>query len=451
MSREVTPMATDIAANAARAARWELSTLSATLIGAGSELPVAGGIRPYVHLDHAASAPALGAVRRAVDRMLPLCGAGPGSGFKSELSSELYRLCQHAVTDFVGADREHDAVVFGRSTSDLVDFAARRIPFEGNDVVMVTGLEHESNELPWRRAARVVRVEPDAQGFLSEDAVEAGFRRYRGRVRLLAVTGASNVTGTMPDTSALADLSHRHGARIFVDAAQLAGHRRIRRGAGDRKLDFIALSGQKLYAPFGSSALVYPRELGERSDHELGEDVMTRHLVGVMALAQACRVLAGSVLEAVAERERALTKLLLAGLSRIPRVTSYGSSDLELGRDRVGIVPFNVLGVRHETVAEALSMRFGIGVASGSFGARALVTRLLGYPELSFLRPTGGLEGPGMVRVSLGLSNDESDVQRLCEAVSDIADDPARARVGEAERLQRKCDIEAFSRDLFEP
>jgi selenocysteine lyase/cysteine desulfurase len=450
MSREVRPTATDIAANAARAARWELSALSVTVTGAGSELPVVGGVQPYVHLEHAAGTPALAAVRRAVDRMLPFYGAGPGHGFKSELSSELYRRCQNAVTDFVGADRESDAVVFGPNTSDLVDWAARRIPFEGNDIVMVTGLEHESNELPWRRAARVVRVEPDAHGFLSEDAVEAGFRRYRGRVRLLAVTGASNVTGMMPDTSALADLSHRHGAKIFVDAAQLAGHRRIRTGWGDRKLDFVSLSGAKLYAPFGTSALVCPREIADRSEDELGEETSRSRFVGAIALAQACRVLAGSALDAVAERERALTRLLLAGLRRIKGVTLYGSSDFELGRDRVGIVPFNVLGLRHETVAEVLSMRFGIGVGSGSFGARPLVTRLLGYPELSFSRPTDGLEAPGMVRVSLGLSNDERDVEALCAAVSEIAEDPERARVGEAERLQRRSDIEAFSRDLFE-
>ncbi len=451
MSREVRPAATDIAANAARAARWELSALAATLAGAGSELPVTGGMKRYIHLDHAAGAPPLAAVRRAVERTLPLYGAVAGNGFRSELARELYRACRDTVIDFVGADRERHAVIFGRSTSQLVDGAARSVPFDGNDIVMVTGLEHESNELPWRRVARVARIEPDAQGFLSEDAIEAGFRRYRGRVRVLAVTGASNVTGTIPDTSALADLAHRHGAKIFVDAAQLAPRRRVRTGTGDRELDFIALSGQKLYAPFGASALVCPRELRDGSELEVGVEAGKPDLLGAIAMAQACRVLAGSVMDAVAERERSLTRLLLAGLRRIPQVTVYGSSDLELGRDRIGIVPFNVLGVRHETVAEALSMRFGIGVGCGSFGAPSLVTRLLGYPELSLARPAERLDGRGVVRVSLGLSNDERDVEALCNAVADIADAPERARVGPTERLQRESDIEAFSRDLFEP
>ncbi len=244
----------------------------------------------------------------------------------------------------------------------------------------------------WFASSRTRRV------FLSEDAVEAGLRRWRGRVKLLAVSGASNVTRTMPDTGALADLAHRHGAMIFVDAAQLAGHRRLRMGAGERKLDFVVFSGHKMYAPFGSGALVGPRGALERRPSLLAG---TPNLLGAVALARACRSLGGTVMQAVTERERSLTRLLLAGLRRISGVTLYGAPISSAAAIAVGVVPFNVLGAPHHVVAESLSVRFGIGVGSGSFGAQPLVTRLLGCPELSFVDPVSeSVEGPGMVRAS---------------------------------------------------
>ncbi len=105
----------DVGANAARAARWELGAFSATLIDAASELPVTEGVRRYVHLDNAATAPALAAVKRAVERVLPFHAAiHRGAGFKNEISTELYQRCRSEVAAFIGGDRRRTGSSSGR-------------------------------------------------------------------------------------------------------------------------------------------------------------------------------------------------------------------------------------------------------------------------------------------------------------------------------------------------
>jgi selenocysteine lyase/cysteine desulfurase len=295
------------------------------------------------------------------------------------------------------------------------------------------------------------------------------------------VTGASNVTGYLPDIGLLADLAHRYGAKIFVDAAQLVAHRPLRLIAGERELDFVAFSGHKMYAPFGSGALVGARESFEQKapfasgggtvslvtaqeQWWLGaphrQEAGTPNLLGAVALARACRALTMLDLEVVAERERALTRRALRGLSAIPGVTLYGAPDPDLRRDRVGIVPFNLRGVEHGELAEALALDHGIGVRSGCFCAQPLVARLLGRPELSnldyaalagSLRERPDARMPGMVRVSLGLCTSEKDIDSLCRALAEIAADPRPSRGRDERRRQRKRDIARMVTSVFAP
>lgn len=454
----------------------------ASLPVSANRAPLCESAPGYINLDYAATTPALSVVKRAVAAVLPYYGAvHRGSGFKSEVSTELYQRSRKEVLEFLGADATRHVVVFGRNTTDLINVLAHSMAFEADDVVIVTGLEHHSNDLPWRRVAQVARVEADACGGLSEDAVEACLKHYRGRVKLLAVTGASNVTGYLPDIGLLADLAHRYGAKIFVDAAQLVGHRPLRMAAGQRELDFVAFSGHKMYAPFGSGALVGARECFERNaPFALGGGIVslvtaddqwwlgaphrqeagTPNLLGAVALARACRELTSLGMESVAERERALTRRALRGLAKIPGITLYGSPDLDVRRDRVGIVPFNLRGVEHAAVAEALALDHGISVRSGCFCAQPLVARLLGRPELKregsaalaarlLIDRESLLGAPGMVRASFGLCTSEADVDGLCRAVAEIAEHPQPSRARDERRTQRKLDVKRKVADVF--
>ena len=150
-----------------------------------------------------------------------------GTGAKSRFSTASYEQARELVGAFVGADPEQDTVVFGRHTTDAINLLAGSIHLGPDDVVLTTMLEHHSNDLPWRARTRVVHVRALPDGSLDLDDLDRLLALHAGRVGLLAVTGASNVTGVVPPVHDLAERVHAVGGRILVDAAQLVAHRPV--------------------------------------------------------------------------------------------------------------------------------------------------------------------------------------------------------------------------------
>ena len=185
-----------------------------------------------------------------------------GSGYKSRVSTAAYDEAHEIVARFVGADPRTNTVIFGKNTTEAINKLAFRYPLAEGSVILSTEMEHHSNDLPWRRADVVrARVTPD--GRLDEDDVDRLLAEYGARVALVTVSGASNVTGFVQPIHRLARKAHRVGAKILVDAAQLAPHRRVDVKPDDdpEHIDFVALSAHKMYAPFGTGALVGSRDI----------------------------------------------------------------------------------------------------------------------------------------------------------------------------------------------
>ena len=414
----------------------------APLIGADTVVPC-GGRRPrrYVNLDYAASAPVMAAVWEAVEAFVPwYSSVHRGSGVKSQLSTAAFEGARDTVADFVGAHAE-DVVVFVRNTTEAINILSAALP--AGTRVLSSMVEHHSNLLPWRRHdLRLLPFTRSADELL--DACARALRCTRPRIELVAVTGASNVTGDVWPVTELAALAHAHGACLFVDAAQLAPHRRVdMAGAG---IDFLALSGHKLYAPFGSGALVGDaRRLRGREpllhgggaielvtlDGVIWADAPQRHeagtpnVVGTVALAAACRALLELGMDNVAAHEQALLARLDRGLDGIPglrRLTLWPG----LG-DRVGIATFNLDGYSHARLADILSAEHAIGVRNGCFCAHPLLTRLLALPQDELDRLAAELQAgrrpalPGAVRASLGLGTVDRDIDRLIEALCELS------------------------------
>lgn len=409
------------------------------IVGKDLFMPVLGGRRvPYVNLDNAATTPPLRAVVDEVAQFLPYYSSvHRGSGYKSRVSTAAYDEAHRAVARFVGADPDTAAVVFGKNTTEAVNKLSYRYPLPKDAVVLTTLLEHHSNDLPWRARATVVRAGVTADGRLDEDDFDRLMAAHRDRIALVTVSGASNVTGFVQPVHRLARKAHAVGASILVDAAQLAPHRAI--DVKDREdpehLDFVALSAHKLYAPFGTGALVGRRDLflqgapeyrgGGTVDRVTADEVSwadvpareeagSPNVVGAVALAAALKALAGSMDE-IAAHERALTSYALRRLRCLPAVQVYGEADPDRLDDRVGVIPFNVRGVPHGLVAAVLGFEEGIGVRNGCFCAQPYVAALLGI----------GARGPrddrpGMVRMSLGAYNTTEDVDALVEALARI-------------------------------
>lgn len=400
------------------------------VVGAGPVPTVTGDLVDYAQLDHGASTPALEHVVRAVETVTrTYSSVHRGTGWLSRVTSAHYEAARAEVARFVGA-RHDDVVVFTRNTTDALTLLARALP-AGTPVVVLDS-EHHASLLPWRaedvHRLPVPRGLEDALRSLGERLAALDPATTGGPSPLLVVAGASNVTGELWPLHRLVAASRRHGARVLVDAAQLLAHRAVDLAALDA--DWVALSGHKLYAPYGAGALVGRRDWLDAAEPYLpgggaSAAVTTagtrwstgaaRHeggspnVVGAVALAAACATIRTrrGALEA---HERGLTDRLLAGLRAVPGVRTYSL----LGEDaeRGPVVTFTVDGLDSQLVAAALSAEHGIGVRAGKFCAHLLVDALL--------ERAGDASGTA-VRVSAGLATTAEHVERLVAAVQELA------------------------------
>jgi len=430
-----------------------LSDYRSLFVGLDALIPfMDGSCRCYTNLDNAASTPPLKAVQQAVDDFLVYYSSvHRGTGFKSQLSTHAYEQARQIVLKFVGADPTHHTCIFGKNTTEAINKLARRFPFDSQrNIVLTSGMEHHSNDLPWRAATRVIHVGLTTDGRLDESDFDEQLSRYADRVALVALTGASNVTGFINPIHRLAGKAHATGAMILVDCAQLAPHRQIdMRPINDPEhLDFITISAHKMYAPFGTGALIGRRDVFEQGDPDMTgggtveivtldsvvwstpperEEAGSPNTVGAVALAAAIRQLERVGLAEVAHHEALLTRYALEGLSRIPGVKIFGDRDPSNAEDRLGVIPIQVEHVPHFLAAAILGYEYGIGVRSGCFCAHPYILHLLGLSKEEAVEVRRRmLEGdrsdmPGLIRASFGLYNTYEDVDTLLDALTHIA------------------------------
>jgi len=422
------------------------------VVGADLRVPLAGGgTIGYASLDHAASAPALVAVRDAVDQALAsYASVHRGSGWASQVTTAWYEQARDEVARFVGA-RPQDEVVFTRQTTDALCLLAHSLPTDTH--VFVFDSEHHANLLTWP-ADRTTRLGIPRSGRALLRTLGEALRSAPNGPRLVCVAGASNVTGELLPVAEVAALAHAHGARVCLDAAQLAPHRPVDISSSD--IDYVAVSGHKLYAPFGAGALVgradwldaAPAYLpGGGAATSVTADAVSwatgadRHeggspnVVGAVALAAACATLRRHQ-DAVALHEVRLSTRLRQRLSQIDGVRLLAT--FSPSRDRVGTVAFTVAGYPSDLVATYCSAEYGIGVRAGKFCAHQLTDSLLAEPDPfgagNRHDPAGhnpgddseghvrageldGHDRAAAVRASIGLASTTEHVDRLVDAI----------------------------------
>ena len=384
-----------------------------------------GSTRPMIYLDHAATTHPPNLAVDELRRFLSLDYANVHRASyqlarRSTLRFEdAYRTC----AAFVGADLEHHCVVFTANTTAACEIVAHATePRPG--AVLVTDLEHHSSDLPYRRRGDVVRVGLDSEKRLDMSSLREVLEKED--IKLVSVTGAANVTGWMPPIHEIASIAHEHGALICVDAAQLIAHAPIEMGTpgAPTSIDFLVAAGHKAYAPFGAGFLVGPREILDSVDpvvpgggvaarvdehqaewlpspdrHQFG----TPNVGGAIGMSVMLDLLMRIGMDEVRRHELALLHRMVDGLSSMGGITLYGPPELE---DRVGIVPFNVDGVSDMLTAAVLGEEFAVAVRNGRFCSHVHSDRLLGAGD-----------SRGAVRASIGLFNDESDIDAFLAAV----------------------------------
>jgi selenocysteine lyase/cysteine desulfurase len=411
------------------------------LVGDSIDVPCVDGTdRPYVALDAAASTGALPAVAARVSDFLPwYSSVHRGAGYKSQLATAAYESAREAALAFAGRAGSADVAIICRNTTEAINHLAYRLRLDQDDVVATTVVEHHANLLPWARCARPRYVECGRDGTFSVDDVLAVLDE-RPVPRLLAITGASNVTGWLPPLDAIVDAAHDRGIPVVVDSAQLAAHRPLHTRA-----DFLAWSGHKMYAPFGAGILLGPRDAFVDGDPFLAgggavdlvdldevlwtdpperEEAGSPNVLGAVALHAAIDEMTGIGWDAVLDHEAELAHALRAGLAGIDGVELLGPP---LSEPTLPVATFVVDGVPHALVAARLSCEFAIAVRHGCFCAHPYLTRLLGVPAEEMARHRADLRRgdrrtiPGAVRASGCLATTPADVDKLLDAVSAIA------------------------------
>jgi cysteine desulfurase/selenocysteine lyase len=331
----------------------------------------------------------------------------------------LYEEARQKVATFIGAPSPKQ-IVFTHGTTEGINLVAHgwaRKFLNPGEGVLVTEMEHHSNFIPWQqvareRGAKLWLAPVLADGTLDRDA----FRKLlTPAVKLVALTHASNVLGTINPVAELIREAHATGARVLVDAAQSAPHLPLNVAALDA--DFLVFSGHKMLGPTGIGALYAKAELLDAMDPLLtGGEMISRvwddhatwaeppqkfeagtpHIAGAIGLGAAVDYLTRLGHDALRQHEQMLTAYALEKLGALPGLKIFGRAP-----ERLAVVSFALEGVHPHDVAQFLD-RDGIAIRAGHMCAQPLLRRL-GVPAVS--------------RASFYLYNNRDDVDRLAEGL----------------------------------
>ncbi|MBR58537.1 MAG: hypothetical protein CMH54_11010 [Myxococcales bacterium] len=460
--------------------------------------------RRRVYLDTTASSLMPRPVWKALQRYLEASYANSHTHVHraGRATTEAIESARATVGELVGYDPERDQVLFtGNGATGALNYLARvlfppevRLWLRGNmplpdgsglddrgeralarlhhrlarPLVVTTVMEHHSNLLPWVEAvgrSNIRAIELGYNGVLDMDHFNQIMEEEGERVSVVAITGTSNVTGIINDAHAIAKIAHKHGALVVIDAAQMAPHQAINMHPADpdASLDFVALSGHKMYAPGSRGALVgiLNRSVGGRCIGDVGggmaavvsmedfrivdditarEEAGTPNIPGTVTMGLAAQLLMDVGMENIQAREHILTQQFMDRLAAIEGVQLYGPTDLER-YPRAGVITLNVRDLSDALVATYLDHGWNIAVRNGCFCAHPYVKRLLQIDDkaeevyLKQLDDGDWRNVPGMVRVSLGVYSTMEDLDTLCEALTEISQNADKLRAAYTQKM----------------
>jgi cysteine desulfurase/selenocysteine lyase len=362
-----------------------------------SEFPILASLvngKPLVYLDNAATTQKPRAVIDAVSQYYASENANIHRGVHhlSQLATEEYERVRRRVAEFVNAPSPRE-IIFVRGTTEAINLVAQsygRALLRPGDEVLITGMEHHSNIVPWQLLAAtsgiVLRVAPiDDAGNLDWQGFE---HSLNDRTRLVAVVHLSNALGTINPIRRISEAAHTRGIPVLVDGAQSAAHLKV--DVQELGCDFYAFSGHKLFGPTGIGVLYGRSDLLERMPPWQGGGDMiasvtfegstwaelpakfeagTPHIAGVVGLGAAINWITSVGLEAVTAYEHELLNYATAEVSKIPGVRIVGAA-----RERASILSFAVNGVHPHDVGQVLDAE-GIAIRAGHHCAQPVMAR----------------------------------------------------------------------------
>jgi len=388
----------------------------------------------YVHLDNSASTRTF---RPVADAYLQTLFASP------KVQHEISGHTRNLVRTFFNAPDNKYNIRFVQNTTEGINIIAggKTDWFTDHDVVLTSLAEHTSNDLPWRmHKYNVDRLAIDNHGLIDPILLEQTLIDYNvkhtygdKRIKLVAITAVSNVLGMCNNLKKISEIAHRYGALLMVDAAQWVAHKPL--DILDYDLDIVVFSGHKLYAPFGSGAIIY------RNSLPFPQAPKTENAAGIAAMGKAISLLNKVGMDIVEKDEKELCRYALSSLADIQGITIYGLSDPkdDLFQQKLGVFAFNLKNMMARPLAARLS-HYGIGIRAGCHCAHILVKHILKVsPGLEkfqrFIVSTFPItELPGVARISIGLENSKEDIDACMGALRDIASGNAGKKDVKAEK-----------------
>lgn len=375
---------------------------------------------PLVYLDNAATTQKpLSVVQTLSDYYLHLnSNIHRGTHHLAVLATERYEQVRRQVQQFINA-RHHHEVVFTRGTTESINLVAssfgRRFIQPGDEVI-VSGMEHHSNIVPWQLAGARLRPIPFSdEGVLDMQAYESLFS---DRTRLVAVCHVSNTLGTVNPVSRIVQIAHAHGVPVLVDGAQAISHMPVDVQA--LGCDFYCFSGHKMYAPMGVGVM-YGREewLSQLPPYQGGGEMIsevtfdkttynelpfrfeagTPTVGDVLGLGAAIQFMQQVGLANIASIEAELLDYATAALSSLPGVRIFGTAP-----DKTSVLSF-LVGDSHPYDVGTLIDQMGIAVRTGHHCTQPIMDRY-------------GI--PGTVRASFAVYNTRQDIDLFIAALQRV-------------------------------
>jgi cysteine desulfurase/selenocysteine lyase len=344
--------------------------------------------------------------------------------YLSDLVSDRYEAARETVRAFISAPKKEEVIFTAGTTSAInaVAFSFGERFVHKDDEIIISGMEHHANIVPWqmlceRKSAKLRVIPFSDQGVLDMDA-------YRGmftdRTRIVAITYASNVLGTVNPVKDIIAEAHRHEVPVLIDGAQIIQHGIV--DVADMDCDFFVFSGHKIYGPNGIGVL-YGKEkwLNEIPPYQGGGDMVanvtfekttynelpfkfeagTTNFTGAIGLASALDYVSDLGREAIAEREQALLAEATSGLLSIGGLRIYGTAP-----QKVSVVSF-LPGTIHPYDAGMILDKMGIAVRTGTHCAQPVMTRY-------------GITGT--VRASIAFYNTSEEIESLVNGMRKVTE-----------------------------
>ncbi len=373
-----------------------------------------------VYLDNAATTQKPQRVIEALDGYYRTLNSNihRGAHHLAAAATERYEIVRRQVQQFINA-RHHHEIVFTRGTTESINLVASsfsRRYFTGEDEVIVSGMEHHSDIVPWQLAGATLRPIPFSdEGVLDLEVYE---RLFTPNTRIVAVNHVSNTLGTINPIKQIIDIAHSHGVPVLIDGAQAISHLKV--DVQSLGSDFYCFSGHKMYGPMGVGVM-YGREeiLNELPPYQGGGEMIesvtferttynqlpfkfeagTPSVGDVIGLGEAISFMQEVGVDAIAAHEDELLRYATSSLSQLPGIRFFGTAP-----QKTSVLSF-LLGDAHPYDVGTLLDQLGIAVRTGHHCTQPIMDRY-------------GI--PGTVRASFAVYNTKEEVDGLYKALKRI-------------------------------